>query len=738
MVSRARGIALITVLMAASVLSMLCISLVLVSRSGLLTGEQLRRRQDLMQTCLSAVDYAKVRLAQPGQWGTLPFSGSYSDADLNIEESGFLINGTLKATGGTFQMRVLNNLRGLSASPAPSWCRTGVQVRPKTALVVVDGLLEGNRRHLEVLLQRDSYLNSVAYSAGDLVLNTSTNVSSVLPRGASARAGNRIFLTDPGAIKFAPKGLLQSGTTTSVNSTVAVDGTTGNLTSASGTDFSGLSSAQQSGVTGALSARVQAGSPPAAQRFTPDKLQVPAGPEVHLPAGEYRFISPNVVRAPDGTNYPNSLAGGAVRLKNYRFMPDPTRKVVVDGDLTLSANITHFGYTPPLTGSLWGSVSPAASPSTFQASLGLGYGNLGLPNGAGTQNRFSVSGNLTISGDIVGSGQLFVGNTSQGGRLTVNGNSFLSGTRTQDLAIVAHDSIIVNDVSSQAGQLPFASLPGDFGAFGSALHNVAALGNTPLNTTLNNYSGASSSSLMTLGNATLAADIAPGNSYRGFSLTGMLDPGTAVFTGPVLTGGELNGIDLAKVPVYDHSGHTTAPVSVLQVVSEYVGAGTANVTMETHLHVREYLKSVARGEFNTHLVDPSNAAFVTDPDLSEATFGELRNLAIHQIAAYNLDARTAGNTLLQYVPNTVDSGFDPYSGANRFDFSMGGIMYAHRNILLQINSKFRLLGGMLTQDPNAAITLMRGSNSLVFDPTVCEDQFDLFRLGFVPTLFWTD
>lgn len=741
MVSRARGIALITVLIAASVLSMLCISLVLISRSGLLTGEQFRRRQDLMQTCLSAVDYAKVRLAQSGgaPWATQPLSGSYSDADLEIQESGFLINGTLKATGGSFQMRVLNNLKGLTPSPAPPWCRTGVQIRPKTALVVVDGLLEGQRRHLEVLLQRDSYLNSVAYSAGDLVLNTSTNVSSVLPRGASARAGNRIFLTDPNFIKFAPQGLLQSGTNTSINSTVGVDGSTGNLTSASGTDFSTLSSGQQGNVTVAMSARVQAGSPPASQRFTPDKLQVPGGAEVTLDPGEYHFLTPNTVRGPDGVVHTNNLLG-AVRLKDYRFMPDPSRKVVVNGNLTLTAEITHYNYVAPTVGSPWGSISASNTTSPFQASLGLGYGTLGLPSGAGAQNRFSVNGNLTITGDIIGSGQLFVGDTTQGGRLTVNGNSFLSGTRTQDLAVVAHDSIIVNDVSSQADQLPFAGLPGDFGAFGAAMNHVAASGNTSLNTTLNNYSAANSTSLLELGNATLTATIGDVATYRSSSLSGMFDSGSVTFGGGGvnLTGATLNGIDLAKVPVSDHSAHTTAPVSVLRVISDYVNTGNGNVTLEKHLHVREYLKSVTRGEFNTHLLDPSNAAFAGDPGLADATFAELANLAIHQIAAYNLDARTAGNTLMQYMPTSLTPGFDPYTSGSRFDFSMGGIMYARRNILLQINSKFRLLGGMLTQDPSAAITLMHGTNSLVFDPTVCEDQFDLTRLGFVPTLFWTD
>lgn len=717
---------------------MLCISLVLLSRSGLVTSEQFRRRQDLMQACLSAVSYAKVRLAQPGQWGTVPFSGSYSDADLSVQESGSLVTGSLKATGASFEMRVLNNLRGLSPAPPPSWCKTGVQVRPKMALVVVDGLLEGGKRHLEVVLQRDSYLNSAAYSAGDLVLNSSTNVSSVVPRGASARAGNRIFLTDPVAIKFLPQGLLQSGSETHVNSTVAVDGTTGNLTSASGTDFAGLSGAQQTGASTGMNATIRPGSPPAAQRFTPDKLQAPSGAEVHLTEGEYRFLGPSTVKGPDGTIYNNSLGAGAVRLKDYRFLPDPNRNVIVDGSFTLSANITHYAYVPPAVGSAWGSISASEFPEPFQASLGLGYGNLGLPTGAGTQNRFRVTGNLTISGDIVGSGQLFVGDTNQGGRMTINGNSFLSGTRTNNLAVVAHESIIVNDVSGQAGSLPFAGLPGDFGAFGSAVHNVAQSGNSALNATLENYSGANSTALMELGNATLAEDIGNRSLYRSQTLAGMLDPGTVVFTGSDLTGGSLNGIDLAKMPVSDHSAHTGAPVSVLQAVSDYVNSGGSNITLEEHMHVREYFKSIDRGEFNTYLLDGANQAFVADSNLANTTFDELRNRAIHQIAAYNQDARTAGNTLLQYLPTSLTPGSDPYTQASRFDFAMGGILYARRNILLRLNSKFKLLGGMLTEDPLSAITLFQGVNALTFDPSVCEDQFDLSRLGFVPALFWTD
>lgn len=735
---RARGIALITVLVAAGVLAMLCISLVLLSRSGLLTSEQFRRRQDLMQACLSAVDYAKVRLAQPGQWATLPLSASYSDADLTVLESGSLVTGTLKATGASFEMRVLNNLHGIAPASCPAYCRTGVQVRRKTALVVVDGRLEGGRRHLEVVLQRDSYLNSAVYAAGDLLLNSATNVSSVVPRGASARAGNRIFLTDPLAIKFLPKGLLQSGATTYVNSTIAVDAATGNLTSASGTDFTTLNGAQQSGASASMSAIVRSATPPATQRFRPDKLELPSAAEVHLPQGEYRFLTPNTVQAPDGSVYSNSLGGGAVRLKDYRFMPDSSRNVVVDGNLTLSANITHFGYTPPTLGSPWGSLTAAQYPEPFQASLGIGYGNAGLPTGAGVKNRFTVTGDLQITGDIVGRGQLFVGNSTQGGRLTLNGNSFLSGTRTNDLAIVAHESIVVNDVSSQAGSLPFASLPGDFGAFGSAVNRVADSGNAVLNTTLRGYSGASAISLTGLGGATLAADVGNRATYRAQTLTAMLDPGTAVFTGSLLTAGRLNNIDLAKLPVSDHSGHTGAPVSVLRVISDYVNSGTGNVTLEEHLHVREYLKSVDRGEFSTHLVDPSNAAFASDPNLATNTYDELRNLTIHQLAAYDQDARTAGQTLLQYLPYTLAPGSDPYTSASRFDFAMGGIMYARHNILIKLNSAFRLLGGMLTEDPASAITFYQGSNALTFDPSVCEDQFDLTRLGFVPIFFWTD
>lgn len=730
-----RALALMTVLMAAAVLSMLCISLVLLSRTGLLTSEQFRRRQSLLQACYSGLDYAKVRLCQPGDWGNTPFASSYSDPELVIQETGSLVTGNLTASGATFQIQVVNNLRGTARLPAPPWSRSGVEVSPRTALVAVEGQLEGSRKRFEVVLTRDSQLTNAIYASGNLTLDVNPTspagaltVSSVLPRATSLKAGSDVYLSNSTKVSFAPKGQMQAGSDIYDNSTVSVN-SAGNIISASGIGLQS-NAALKAAAASAMSATFNF-APLAAPKFNPSKLADPGASTVSLSPGEYRFISGDtVVYNPGGANttYTGSLAGGAVILKDYRFMPDANRKVEVPGNLTISANITTFSYTAPTGASPWGSISAGNNPEPFTASLGLGYDTGGLPVGARAQNRFSVQGNLTVVGDIVGSGQLFVGTSTAGGRLNLQGNSFLSGTRTNDLAVVAHDSVILGDVSALASQQPFASLPGDFAHFAAAASK--AMGDPGVNATLRNYTGASSSQLAAAGNLMMSEPVGDLSSYKS-ALNATLG-GTLSGTG-AFTAGNYAGMDLSRVPIIT-STHSVAPTSVLTALTEYLGnvsASTGCVTLEQHLHVREYLKSVETGQFKTSLIDWGDPAYTAN-----TTFNELRNKVVNQVAAYNQDARNSGRGLLDYL---INSTVDPYQESQRFDFNFGGILYAQNNILVQLASQFKLLGSMITQSPTGAITIKNlTAGSLRYDPTACEDQFDWTKTGLIPLFFWTD
>ncbi|MFN8611868.1 MAG: hypothetical protein U0931_30265 [Vulcanimicrobiota bacterium] len=733
-----RGIALITVLLAMALLTMLATSLVLVSRNNLVSGEQYRRRQVLLQTCYSGLDYAKARLVSEPGWATGSASFTYNDANLDVRETGAQVTGTLKDSTATFDVQVVNNLKGITRLDPPPFSRTQVKIPPHCAMVSVLGRYEGNQRRLEVLLMRGSLLTNSVSAGGDVAANVTGPTGSLVmdfrsnvPRGNSLRARNDIYLPDITQVSFnGNRGLVQSGQTTTVNSTVNVfdDGT-----------FTASSRANTKLLNGDAAAIGAASAQTGAQyrlnsssniKFSPDKLVTPGGRTTTIPPGEYTFTAPDQVKYRDPVGNVNILSGRipGVEFRDFRFIPQGN--VEVRGNLKINGTVARQQWQPNSSEPFGGHMT-ASSPEPTSVSLGLGYEASGIPKSAlDSKDRLTVVGNLTVEGDLVGNGQIFVNKSSgQGGMLDVVGNSMLSSTRTDGLAVVTQGLARFREITTGSNDMPALMFTDDVTFYKTAIPaeaNASALSAD----VFKNYHQSSTSD-----RKTMAGDSdqygAPGLRNQPVSA----GPGFSLASTP--GGIPLTGVTVQVTnPAYDPTNPASSPTRMVPArtaIQDYVRDQThpimgpvRNLTLGEYLRIREFVKSVDLGLINTALVDPGDTAnYSAQDDL-------IRAAIINQVQAFDQDARNSGQTLLDYVQSASASTYS--NTLNELIF--GGILYSDGNVVTAINNKFNLFGAIMAQGNVSFKQLVAGK--FVFDPSLVEEQFEVSKLGLVPVFFWTD
>ena len=738
---------MLVVLMAAVVLAMLSTSLVTINRSGFLSLHQYEQRSLAMQACYAGLDYARARLVQVPGWSTLPYGTPPSilnEPAIQVDESGQtveenLVSGKLLISGATFQVKVENNLTSNYRLPSPSWCRSQMSVAPRCALVSVDGQSGSVRRRIEVLLVRKTGVGGAIYAGGDLAISLSTsgpskilNFSSTVPKSNLVKVNGTVRLPDPEQVDFSSnggRGRLQSGADTIVNSTYTFS--QGNVTNPQlGQGLSGNSSLT-SAVAHEVKASITTNTPPAPPKFTPDQLKKPAGSPILNP-GYYHFTDHETVEyrpTPTGspTTYHKTIfqSGTYVELSEYRFMPQGN--VQVNGDLHLSAEQTETTYNSN------GSIA-SQKITDVPVTLAVGYDKLGLPlsytalgTATKTKSRLTVNGNVEVEGDLIGSGQIFVQKDSSGdgGTMQVNGNSFLSATRTDGMALVA-ESVVFGEVDSKASTQYFAMLPNDFNLYAHVLDDQNDF-SADVQKAFKNWQASGAADLQA---AAGMLDMPPnkeslrshliGGDYNNV-LNGMLPEGKT-------PGGKiLSNIQVALEKPDPVTGVLTLEgVAADQLIADYVLACKAQggMTLGLHTRLREFIKSLDRVSPNSDMINLWNPVAFTGQDPT------IQTLVVNQVSAYNQDARTVGKRFLEYM-----DGSNPYQESQRRDFLFGGILYAKGNIYTNLASSFRLLGAMISEQGTVGFDHLN-SGKVVFDPSSFEDQFDITKLGLGPAFFW--
>ena len=566
--------------------------------------------------------------------------------------------------------------------------------------------------------------------------------SSNLPRGNHVNVNNNVLLPHTSNIDFGStsvRGRLQSGADTKIDSSFNFlpNGDAGPSSGRSLLGDPDLTS--QSSLE--MKANVHTGAPPSPPKFQPDQLKQ-AGAAANLKAGTYRFINHETVQftpapgVPGGPQlYQGSVPtdGGAdIQLGEFRFMPQGN--VHVDGDMRILGEQTKLEMEN-------GRMVPADT-TPMPVSLAVGYGNKGLPLSydlAGTQtatkSRLTVSGNLTVRGDMVGSGQLFVQkNALGGGSLTVEGNSQLSATRTDGMALVAEDSVHFKDVNTMAAVQPFAMLTNEFDLYAQALQSGSY--SATQQDTINNWQGQGTVNITSV----VGNDDSPGPTLRGQVIGGYDDVLREMAPGFMTPG----GTSLATVDVVVPRGAPGAPVDTTltaqQLVEDYlqeVNTNQGGMTLGRHTRVREFIKSVDRGAPNPALLSvwhPSVSVpglSSTLGDASYAAYGEsIFTLVANQVSAYNQDARLRGLQLMAFM-----GGSNPYTDGQRFDFIFGGILYAKNNVYAHLANRFNLLGSMMSAEGTVGFDHLVGGK-VVYDPNSFEDQFDVTKIGLSANFFW--
>ncbi|MBN9417264.1 MAG: hypothetical protein J0I12_17595 [Candidatus Eremiobacteraeota bacterium] len=723
-----RGVALITVLLAVTVLAMLSSSLLLATRGNLITGEQFRRRQVLLKTAYSGLDYARARLAQVPNWSKSPFGSvtPLDDPHLRIVEQGASedansVSGEDKVNGSRFRVRVFNNLRGLSVVDTTEWSRSKVKIPRNSALVLVEAEYEGSQRRIEAVLVRGSLVTNslsagdsvaaklAAGSAGDLM-----QFSSTLPRGNVVKAQNQVVFPNTQQIKFrGGNGSIQSGGDVSVNATVNFD-SMGNFT------ISNAGTALQNNPTGTaaassqMSANIRTGSP-SNQNFSPDKLVQPVSGKKHLPPGTYTFIGADQVTYRNELGQPAATnLSGIVTVRDFRFIPM--------GDVDVAGNLTINGMVPRAT---WISV-PAndphygtTEPEPTVISLGLGYDDRGIPKAAqDPKDRLTVAGNLKVVGDLTGNGQIIVNkNGGSGGNLEVMGNSFMSATRTDGMAVVAQGTAKFSEVQSGAASMPAYMVPNDLARFGQAI--LSEYANHPSRDVFNRFHASTTAERMNLLGI-------PG------AHTGLRNqPAGSALPKPTTSYGgiPLQHLQLTLTPP---GGGAALPISAKDLVSQYIDGQTLDpggdrrpMSLGDYIRLREFLKSVDLGAPKPELLDPLHPLYGEGDALVTAAI-------LNQVQAYDQDARNDGRQLDHYLTNLA--GVNPYQSLQELIF--GGLLYADGNLFTQINTSFNLYGAMIAKGNIGFDHLQKGK--FVFDPTLLEEQFELSKLGLVPAFFWSE
>ena len=735
------------VLMATVVLAMLSTALVVLNRSGFLSLNQYEQRSIAMQACYAGLDYARARLVQVSGWSTLaygPLTTILQEPSLQVDESGTtqpenLVEGRLLLTNSSFRVQVVNNLGSNFQTQPPSWSHSQVIISPRTAFVAVEGRSGSVQRRIEVLLNRKTGVGGAVYAGGDLAVTLAAgstgkvlNFSSSVPKSNLVKANGTIRLPDPANVDFSTgggHGRLQSGADTVVNSTYTF--TDGNVTNPQNGEGLSGNSGLTSSVAHEVKANITTNSPPSPPKFTPDQLKQPTTSSNTLPGGDYHFINHETVvyrATPNSTptTYWKSMnvGGSLVELSEFRFMPQGN--IEVTGDIHLSGEQHEVQYD-----SMGHTISDKVV--DMPVTLAVGYDKFGLPlsysalgTATTTKNRFTVTGNVTVDGDLVGSGQIFVKKNSQGqgGSMSVNGNSFLSATRTDGMALVAEDSVTFGEVAQDPSTQLFAMLPNEFDLYANALFPQSNYP-TQIQKTFQNWQGVGS---LDMRDAVGSSDLPLAGTLRGTVLGGdyqqTLD---AMIPGGFTPHQKDLNLLLVPITIPDGQGNlVTQVMPAKDLIAQYVTECQAQggMTLGLHTRLREFIKSLDRVNPNSDMINLWN------PTAFELQSLTVRTLVANQVSAYNQDARTNGKRLLAYM-----AGANPYRESQRRDFIFGGILYARGNVYTRLANSFNLLGSMMSQQGTLGFDNLN-SAKIVYDPNSFEDQFDLTKMGLGPVFFW--
>ncbi len=749
---RRRGIALVTIMLTLVVLTMLATSFVQLSRNGMISSRQYHLRVQAQQACECGIDYARAKLAQVHGWADSGWTGNpnFSVGDLQVTESGSgpddnLAEGRL-TNGATFRLRAQSNLMGIGVVPPLAWSQSGINVPKRCALVRVEGEYKGVRREVEVVLARRSNVSGAIYAGQNFAVTTpggddALRFSSTVAHGNRLKVEGNVFFPDQEVVLFdesGGRGRVQSGQDTHVNSTVSFNPAAGTITSASGTSLHS-NSVLKGQVSTTIQASIQTHEATAAPKFHPNQLvSSGAGSIPQIPPGHYHFEGPNNVTytAPDGTvdtGIVDAIPGVPVSFSNYRFLPIGEAEVV--GDLTITGELRRQLYNSD--GSLG-----AVETTSFPVSLGVGYNTNGIPLSAQQtpNNRLTVHGNVSIEGDLIGSGQLRVEkDAGQGGQLTLLGNSRLSATRTDGLALTTEGSVQFKEVSSDVDLTSFAMGVSDFTFFNQAADNFSSMAsfvapewpsgsvNVDPSSALDDWrtltSGAKGGVVGDsdeFGDRLRSSPITVTGGYDNFVKASLLSAGNTTHGQPFLG-------RLFEFPAPDGT-------TIMKTGNEILGAFTSNLqegeigaglTLGKHIRLREFIKSVDRGQPDLALVNLWNR---TQFDMKN---DEIRALVANQVSAYDQDARVAGKSLSQYFNET-----NPYQESMRQDFFFGGILHAAENLYARLNGPFVLLGAMMAEGDIGFDQMVKGD--IVFDPSSFEDQFDLAKMGLRIAFYWSN
>lgn len=721
------------VLMSMVVLVMLSTSFVQLGRGSFFSIRQYEARAVALRACESGLDYARGRLARDLYWGRSPLGASRTVLEipgfLEAEESGSsetdnLVQGTLSSSGASFRLQILNNIPGISRLEPPPWSRSGCHVPPRCALIVIEASYQGATRRVEALLTRRT-ITGGSVQAGEKFAATVSSFEedalrfgSITPQGNQIKADGDIYLPRADRVKSETRGgrgRIRSGSDVLINSQVNFS-PTGNASLVNGLSLKDDPVARADASV-QMQASISTEAPVSPPRFDPQDLKSPSeSSHPHtLPAGHYHFVGPNRVRMPDGTYAENNHPADnpAVVFSNYRLLP--LENVVVHGDLSISGEITVVpapGEDPIVT--------------EFPVSLGIGYNEHGfLERGElAHKHRLTVEGNLKVEGDLIGGGQLFLRATGgSSGDLEVVGNSLMSATRTDGVAVVVDGNVkFLEDPTGLAETTPFRMEFMDFELFRQAIIEMKNLGGG-FAETLNDWREAPVIDKTGLLGPTDEAGASP-TTMRSIPLSiPATDYESLVFNQMLESGLTKSGNPFWSQAFDDFPGSPTGQELVASVMNLSGG-----YTLAKHIRLREFIKSVDRGLPNPQLILNDGDFFTGGPEVDATVLGLIAN----QVSAYFQDARLEGKTLV----NFMETSPNPYVAGVRQDTIFGGLLYSKGNFFAQLPGKFKLLGSLITERSVSLKDVHKVH--LVFDPASFEDHFDPARLGLGVAFYWTD
>ena len=399
---------------------------------------------------------------------------------------------------------------------------------------------------------------------------------------------------------------------------------------------------------------------------------MPGGAAHPLPGGLYAFTGPGTV------SYFSSLTANPA-------VDPPTRTysgIIYDGGMATGVPGQEAVYLNkqkfiPVGKVQAGGAIQIESVTSLQPQLSMGYDSLGnLDPIAPLISSLEVQGDLTVKGDVAGSGSVITKAPTAGqGVLTINGKSALSAAPDEGTALFAEGAIKLQPVSPKAPNSSDSFLPVDFAALGQANAAWGCWAN------LNTWS--------TLG--------LPGQQ----AATGNNDAGMG---GPTVRDSALANYDtvyLPQIPGWPSTtpGGNPMPPQALAYVNGCLtvaspGAFPFNndvgMSIGRHTRLMQFLKTVDSGSPDV------NWLTLNAPGTDAATQKVLVNL----YTRFDKDAKDQGLASLQVFfaqPN-------PYLNTDYRDIDLKGLVYTAAHFFATGNRNFNLTGAIASAGGSLTIS----------------------------------